>query len=356
MVVTIKDGCLGQPVIVQLSGLGTLTNITLSYSVSGANTIGSQTIPLVVSAGATSFLIPAGSLANTGSNTLSITDITNTGNSCSIVINSVSKNFTINPIPTNPTANNQKFCETDLATVANLIPNGNQYKWFDSPTSTTPLPSTALLITAAYYVKEVNVTTGCDSGATQISVVINVVPAPVLITNGQDFCGVDKPTIQSLTNNTTFSGSVTWYDAASNGTQLSNTDLLVEGFTYYGFNYLSTTNCYSTPLAVTVTLTNCTITPDDLFIPDGFSPNGDGDNDTFQIVDIEFLFPNYTLEIFNRYGNVLFKGNISKPFWDGKNSNSSFIDGNAPAGVYFYIINYNKDNLRPKQGKLYLNR
>jgi gliding motility-associated-like protein len=109
-------------------------------------------------------------------------------------------------------------------------------------------------------------------------------------------------------------------------------------------------------LLATVTLTNCTATPENFLIPDGFSPNGDGVNETFQIVDIEFIYPNYTLEIFNRYGNVLFEGNINKPTWDGKNSNSSFIDGDAPTGVYFYVINYNKDNLPPKQGQLYLNR
>ncbi|WP_264564112.1 gliding motility-associated C-terminal domain-containing protein [Flavobacterium sp. N3904] len=356
MVVTIKDGCLGQPINVQLSGLGTLTNITLTYSVSGSNTISSQIIPLVVSNGNTSFLIPASNLGNIGMNTLVITDLTNTGNSCSTTITSVSKNFSINPIPSNPTANNQEFCETDLATVANLLPNGNQYKWFDSATSNTPLSSGTLLVSADYFVKEINLTTGCESGATQISVVINVVQAPVLKPNGQEFCGADKPTIQSLSNNTNSNGNLVWYNAASNGTLLANTDLLIEGATYYGFDFNTITNCYSNPLPVTVSLTDCTATPDNFIIPSGFSPNDDGVNDTFQIVNIEFLYPNYTLEIFNRYGNVLFKGNISKPAWDGKNSNSNFIDGNAPSGVYFYIINYNKDKLRPKQGSLYLNR
>ncbi len=132
--------------------------------------------------------------------------------------------------------------------------------------------------------------------------------------------------------------------------------MLSEGATYYGVDYNTTTKCYSSPLSVTVTLTDCTATSENFMIPNGFSPNGDGVNETFQIVDIEFLFPNYTLEIFNRYGNVLFKGDINKPAWDGKNSNSGFISGDAPAGVYFYIIHYNKDNLPPKQGQLYLNR
>jgi gliding motility-associated-like protein len=356
MVVTVKNGCLGQPLNVQLSGLGTLSNITLSYAVSGANTIGSQTIPLVVSAGNANFLIPSVALSALGDNTLIITDLTNTGNSCATIINSVSKNFVMQNIPSSPTASNQEFCETNLATVANLIPNGNQYKWYTTATDTAPLASNALLETTNYFLKEGNTNTGCESNATPISILINSVAAPVLSPSGQDFCGVDKPTIQNLSNNTTASGNLAWYDTATNGTLLNSTNLLKGGFTYYGIDSSTITNCRSYALEVTVSLTDCTATPENFFIPDGFSPNGDGVNETFQIIDIEFLFPNYTLEIFNRYGNILFKGDINKPAWDGKNSNTNLINGDTPTGVYFYIIHYNKDNLPPKQGQLYLNR
>ena len=357
MLVTVKDGCLGQDLNVDITGLVNLTNITLSYAVSGANSIASQTIPLVVSTGKTSFTILGSALSATGSNTLVITDLTNAANSCSAVFSPVSKNFSINTIPNNPTAPSiQKFCETDLETVASLAPNGNQYKWYDSLSSSTSLASDKLLVTGNYFVKESNATTGCESGPTAVSVVINTVLSPTLKPNGQEFCGIDKPTILNLSNNTNTNGNLTWYDAPSNGTLFNNTDLLTEGTTYYGFDLDTSTNCYSNPLLATVTLTNCTATPENFLIPDGFSPNGDGVNETFQIVDIEFTFPNYTLEIFNRYGNVLFKGDISKPAWDGKNSNSGFIDGDAPTGVYFYVIHYNKDNLAPTQGQLYLNR
>jgi len=356
MTVTANNSCLGQTVTVDITGLGTITNISLTYDISGANTIGSQTIPLTVSGGNTNFSIPATDLLNTGINTLTITNIINTGNGCFTPINSVSKNFTINTIPNSPTAGNQEFCETNLATVSNLMPSGNQYNWYDSDTSTTPLSSNALLATDNYYVKEKDANTNCESLATSINVLVNTVQIPVLKNSGEDFCGIDKPTIQNLSDNTIASVNLAWYDAITNGIIIPNTTLLEEGATYFAFDYDTTTKCYSSPLSVTVSLTDCTLTPDGLKIPDGFSPNGDGVNDTFQIVDIEFSFPNYTLEIFNRYGNVMFKGDNNKPAWDGKNSNSSFISGDAPAGVYFYIIYYNKDNLPPRQGQLYLNR
>jgi gliding motility-associated-like protein len=356
MAAAVPDGCPKQPLNVAISGLGTLTDIILSYSVSGANTVNTQTVQLAVAGGNTNLLIPGNFLSIPGTNTLTFTNLTNSLTSCYTVINSISKNFNILPIPNSPIANNQEFCKEDSAAITNLKPNGTQYKWYDSESSTTPLPLNTLLVTGNYYLKETNSTTGCESNATVVSVVINSVPVPALKTDGQNFCGADKPTIQSLTNNTNYTGNLTWYDAPTNGTALSNTALLTEGTAYYGIDYNPITKCTSEPLETIVTLLSCNVPPDGLTIPDGFSPNGDGVNDTFKILDIEYLFPNFSLEIFNRYGNIMFKGNINKPDWDGKNSNSSFINGDAGTGVYFYIINYNKDNFSPRQGQLYLNR
>ncbi|MGQ7947632.1 gliding motility-associated C-terminal domain-containing protein [Flavobacterium sp. WC2509] len=352
----VKDGCPNLPLNVDVAGLGTLSNVTFNYTIlSGSNTINLQTDPLVVTGGKTNFIIPASVFSVPATYTLLISNITNLTTGCSTVISTNSQNFVIVPIPNNPIANNQEFCKEDLATVANLKPSGTQYKWYDSSSSTTALLPNILLTSKNYYLKEVNLT-GCESNATSISVLINSVPIPTLNSNGQNFCGADKPTIQNLSNNTIYLGNLSWYNTPTIGTVLVSTDLLIEGNTYYGFDYNTTTKCISAPLEATVSLTSCNVTPEDLKIPDGFSPNGDGVNDTFKIIDIEFLFPNFTLEIFNRYGNILFKGNISKPDWDGKNSNSNFINGDSPTGVYFYIINYNKDDISPKQGQLYLNR
>ena len=161
-----------------------------------------------------------------------------------------------------------------------------------------------------------------------------------------------------LSANTNTPTSIVWYDAPINGNVLSSTTLLEDKGTYYGFDYSTSTGCLSkNNIAVSVSLTDCKVEQYDFFIPDGFSPNGDGVIDYFTIPTIEFLYPDYTLEIYNRYGNMMFKGNINKPNWDGKNSESAgFSDGIAPNGVYFYIVNFNKDNRKPQQGRLYLNR
>jgi trimeric autotransporter adhesin len=357
MDLSVNDSCPNQPLDVAISGLGNLTNITINYVVSGANTISSQTIPLVVTGGSANFLIPGNLLGTAGANTIIITDLTNSITGCSSVVSSISKDFNVLPTPNDPIANNQEFCKEDLATVANLEPKGIQFDWYDSLSSTTPLSAETLLATANYYLKETNSTTGCVSNATMIDVKINSIPTPILNPNGQEFCGADKPTIQNLSNNTDSTETIIWYNTPTNGTALANTEFLTEGTTYYGINYNPITKCTSSEvLEVTVTLKVCNVPPDGLFIPDGFSPNGDGVNDTFKIRDIEYLFPNFTLEIYNRYGNIMFKGDINRPEWDGKNSNSSFINGDSATGVYFYIINYNKNNFSPRQGQLYLNR
>ena len=361
LVVSANDVCENQPVSVTISGLGTLTNVIIDYNLTGANTTATtQTISLIVATGTSSFTIPQAQLPNLGLTNISISYITNSGNSCGAPISNLSDGFRINPIPVAPTASNRSFCKNDNATVANLLPSGSQYKWYDSAASATPLSNSTLLISGNYYVSETNPTTGCTSTRTMITVVINELQTPTLNANGQNFCGLDKPTLQQLSNNTNASSTLVWFNAAANGNQLPNTTLLEEGETYYGFDFSSTTNCFSTNgLAVTVSLTNCinAVTQYDFFIPDGFSPNGDGVNDTFTIPKIKFLFPNYSLEIYNRYGNLMFKGDSNSRQWDGRSSESiNLIDGIAPNGVYFYVINFNKDNKSPQQGRLYLNR
>ncbi|MEA9411879.1 gliding motility-associated C-terminal domain-containing protein [Flavobacterium sp. PL02] len=356
--VQIDDFCLNEPVSVTISGLGILKDIAISYTISGSNSATTQRINLLVTNAKASFIIPQNLLFNTGTTRLTITKVTNNETTCGIAPTGLLDDFLINAIPTAPTTNPQFFCKSDEATVANLVPNGTQYKWYDSVTATTPLGASTILVSGNYYVK-VTAPGGCVSQESLSVVTVNDTPAPVLIPKGQDFCGINNPTIADLSNNTNASASIVWYDAPDNGNQLTKATLLEDNATYYGFDFSSTTNCFSNEVLIAkVSLTNCTNEEEyaDFFIPDGFSPNGDGTNDTYTIPDIDFLYPDYTLEIYNRYGNLMFTGNKNKPEWDGKNSDSKVIDGVAPNGVYFYVVHFNKDNRSPLQGRLYLNR
>ena len=93
-------------------------------------------------------------------------------------------------------------------------------------------------------------------------------------------------------------------------------------------------------------------------IPDGFSPNDDGINDFFVIRNLPELYPNYKIEIYNRYGNILYKGDRNTQNWDGTSSQGGVkIGGNVvPTGVYFFILEFNDGTRNPIQGRLYLSR
>lgn len=355
VVAKVNDFCLNAPVTVAVSGLGSLTNASISYALSESNSSSVQTIAKAVTNGKLDFIIPAELLLNTGTTKITLLNLTNTVTNCDVDLINVTDDFVINPIPPAPTVTDQQFCKVDEAVIANLEPKGAQYKWYNSETATTPLAVDYVLKTEDYFVRETSAA-GCTSEPAKISVIINDTPAPEM-TETPDFCGLANPKISDLSSKTNVPTTVAWYDAVDGNLLPSNT-LLVHNATYYGYDLNEVTRCLSESYReVKVSLQDCEVAQYEFFIPDGFSPNGDGVNDSFVIKDIEFLYPNYTLEIYNRYGNGMYKGDNSKPAWDGKNYEKSGIAGGiAPNGVYFYVLHFNKDNKPPKQGRLYLNR
>jgi gliding motility-associated-like protein len=70
------------------------------------------------------------------------------------------------------------------------------------------------------------------------------------------------------------------------------------------------------------------------------SPNNDGLNDLFFIKGLRNIFLNFHLEVYNRWGRLLWTGNNNTPDWNGKAENS--IDGErVPSGTYYYILHLN---------------
>ncbi len=262
-------------------------------------------------------------------------------------------------IPADPTTTDSTpvFCASDNPTLANLAITGDTIgiiTWFDAPTGGNSLANTTALADGTMYYASLVYDGGCES-TNRIEVtptVVGVDSASLQFTT-LEACSLDNPTIADLIALEEVSNfDVIWYDQPENGNALQASDLLITGTMYYAESFDPITGCIlPARVAVTVDLTNCDPEEYDFFIPDGFSPNGDGRNDTFFIPNIEAIFPDFTLEILNRYGISLFKGDINNPSWDGSSSN-----GTSPNGVYFYIINYNKVGSEPIQGRLYLNR
>ncbi|MEE9349505.1 MAG: gliding motility-associated C-terminal domain-containing protein, partial [Flavobacteriaceae bacterium] len=90
--------------------------------------------------------------------------------------------------------------------------------------------------------------------------------------------------------------------------------------------------------------------------PNGFTPNGDGINDVWIIPSVEG-YPNFTLEVYNRYGNVVYEyqnqGSTNPKWWNGfSNGRWTLNEGDkkVDVGTYYYIINYNDGTKEPEQG------
>ena len=76
-----------------------------------------------------------------------------------------------------------------------------------------------------------------------------------------------------------------------------------------------------------------TVIPDDepVFY-NTFTPNGDGNNDTFYIGNI-YKYPNNKLEIYNRNGKLVYSANGYVNSWDGK-----AFGMELPAATYYYVL------------------
>jgi gliding motility-associated-like protein len=86
------------------------------------------------------------------------------------------------------------------------------------------------------------------------------------------------------------------------------------------------------------------------------SPDNDGQNDFFFIEGLRDIFINFKLEIYNRWGRLLWTGNNNKPDWNGYSENT-MGNNEAASGTYYYILYLNDPNYpKPLNGFLYLRR
>jgi gliding motility-associated-like protein len=72
-----------------------------------------------------------------------------------------------------------------------------------------------------------------------------------------------------------------------------------------------------------------------MYIPNAFTPNGDGINDLFQPKGMGWMPDKYEFLIYDRWGNLIFKTNDYAKGWDGTVKGSGGI---CPSDVYVYKI------------------
>jgi gliding motility-associated-like protein len=381
---TIQNVCFGTEVIVQITGATNLADGTYQfiYSIPNANPITGNSGNVIITDGSGQFTISSSVFPTAGNYTLTFNSITNEESPCDNLNPAVSISFEILPSATLTEAfvALSAICANSEGTVSitnaiNLSDGSYQLSYqitgaitqnetinveFLNGETSFVIPSIILNSSGeiTLSINQLNSNTGnaCGtSGHTFNSITLNIedVENPELIEGGNSFCEVDNATIANLSSGIITDETIIWYDAPSNGNVYTDSTVLIDGQIYYAA-IQSSTGCESTiRLEVTVSINDCT----EIVIPDGFSPNDDGINDFFVIKNIRTLYPNFDLEIFNRYGNVLYKGNAASQDWDGTSDKGIQIGGNKlPAGVYFFIINFNDGVREPLQGRVYLSR
>jgi gliding motility-associated-like protein len=79
-------------------------------------------------------------------------------------------------------------------------------------------------------------------------------------------------------------------------------------------------------------------------VPQLVTPNGDGHNDVWNIPGID-KFPEATVELYNRWGTLIFKASPYLNNWDGYSAAVTTVgNGRLPAGTYFYVIQLTKNS------------
>ncbi|HEX5151335.1 MAG TPA: gliding motility-associated C-terminal domain-containing protein [Parafilimonas sp.] len=87
-----------------------------------------------------------------------------------------------------------------------------------------------------------------------------------------------------------------------------------------------------------------------LFIPNAFTPNGDGLNDYWQIPYLDIGF-DADVKVFNRWGGMVYHASAARVSWDGNLNNIP-----QPSGAYIYLITFKDPTLPEIKGVLTLIR
>jgi gliding motility-associated-like protein len=100
----------------------------------------------------------------------------------------------------------------------------------------------------------------------------------------------------------------------------------------YTYTVAATAPCATDATAqVILTVSNC-----EIVIPSGFTPSGDGVNETWELIGLDDKYPNNKVYIYNRWGNLIFESKqgdyMSQP-WDG-----TYEGKPLPVSSFYYMI------------------
>ena len=164
---------------------------------------------------------------------------------------------------------------------------------------------------------------GVTQTATSNTLTITAVP---LVNAGTDLEIFSGETVQ-LNGQTSIVGAYTWspssfLDDANILNPIGSSTITIE----YLLSVTTADGCTGSDAVIV------TVNSQDVDVPNSFTPNEDGTNDVWNIANIE-LYPSMNLQIFNRWGNLIYEQTNTYVPWDGK-----FKGKPLPSETYFFIL------------------
>lgn len=276
----------------------------------------------------------SGTLTNNFWNSSSITSGTYLFNyrvtgSCNLFANSV-VSITLFPIPIAPIASTDTLiCESsDVNLYASTVANAN-YFWngpngFSSSLQNPTLTNVSSLNDGFYsvYVTQNN----CQSETDEVEVLINPLPDFML---KQECLDKDYVVSAILDENNT-NGMFSWIGPNAYTSSQNPITITRAAIGIYSLTVTNSSGC-STTKDIDVIRTFCEI-------PNVITPNNDNSNDELNLIGFDVS----KIEIYNRWGRLVFEKNNYSNEWHGQNQKGEKL----PDGTYFYLISLGTNELK----------
>ncbi len=254
-------------------------------------------------------------------------------------IGQATKSVVVNPLPTVVVVEDTLIvCGAAPATFQVLNPaTGVTYRWYPQATGGTSIATgssytvPSVTGTTSIYVEPTNAA-GCIGG--RVRVMATLLPDLAVPVVRVDSVGVDRVIFSwnavpnALSYEVSTNAGSTWSTPSSGSTGLTHTVL--------GLNPLTDVTLVvraigSAPCQVSVSqpLTQKT-RPDQIYIPNTFTPNGDGLNDRLMVYG--YTIRNMRLMVFNQWGEKVFESTNQASGWNGTHRGKP-----QPSGVYMYV-------------------
>jgi gliding motility-associated-like protein len=252
-------------------------------------------------------------------------------------VGDTTKTVTVNAAPTVAmVADSISICTngTGTFTVQNPVA-GATYAWYTSATGGTPVftgnPFTtpALTATTQYFVEASQ--NGCTS-ASRTRVIASVLPPLTNPVAAIDSAGTDMIRFRwaAVANASSYEVSIdngaTWITPSSGATGLTHTVTGLQPLQSVTLIVKAKGGCQDRQSAPVTART----LPTDIFIPNSFTPNGDGLNDVLRVYG--YTIKEMQFMVFNQWGEKIFESRSQSVAWDG-----TFKGQVQPSGVYMYV-------------------